>query len=228
MNLKQKVMCLALSVTTLTAQQQQRFDHQVRNLFFSGFAGNQAAMEEALKLTGATLAENPKHAEAMVWQGSGIYYQAGVAARKGEMQESLRLLNQGLSMMQQAVDMEPDNVAVRAPRGSALLTASRVMPAEMARPQLLAGLSDYVRIYDMQKQSGVLERLGTHPKGELLFGLAEAYSRLGDTAKAESFFQMIKDTLPNSAYARRAQTWLETKSLPLNQTGCIGCHVSGK
>jgi hypothetical protein len=33
---------------------------------------------------------------------------------------------------------------------------------------------------------------------------------------------------PNSPYAKRADKWLQTRSLEPRETQCIGCHVPGK
>jgi len=77
------------------------------------------------------------------------------------------------------VALAPDNVAVRIPRGAVLLTASHYIPdAGVARPLIADGVADYQRTYDLQKE--YFATLGSHPRGELLFGLAEGYSRLGD------------------------------------------------
>ena len=94
----------------------------------------------------------------------------------------------------------------------------------MTKPLLERGLSDYQAAYEIQKDE--LTKMGVHPLGELLFGLADANARLGNEPKAAAFFEQIKKLLPESAYAKRADTWLETKTLPMSRTGCIGCHVT--
>jgi hypothetical protein len=91
-------------------------------------------------------------------------------------------------------------------------------------PLIEMGLSDYARTYELQKS--YFATIGTHPRGELLFGLAEGYGRIGDQEKASAFFDVIGRDLPNTVYVKRASLWSETKSLPVNQTGCVGCHVA--
>src|ERR1051326_6901329 len=49
-----------------------RFDFLVREDFFAGMAGNREAFNRAMKVCEDALAKNPKHAEAMVWHGSGL------------------------------------------------------------------------------------------------------------------------------------------------------------
>jgi hypothetical protein len=48
---------------------------------------------------------------------------------------------------------------------------------------------------------------------------------LGNQDKAQSYFERIGKELQGTPYAKRAAIWLETKTLPATQTGCIGCHT---
>ena len=206
------------------AKAQERFDLKVRNDFFSGFSGNAEALSRGMKACEEMLAKSPKNPEALVWHGGGLLFQAGQSFRSGDQPKGMELWTRGLQEMKTAVDLAPDNVAVRIPRGATLLATSRFTPPEMAKPLIEDGVADYQRTYDLQKDH--FDRLGTHPRGELLFGLADGYSRLGDPEKAQQYFEQIQRDLPNSGYAKRADLWMQSKSLPQDQTGCIGCHVS--
>ncbi len=170
------------------------------------------------------LAADPKNAEALVWHGSGEYFLSGRAFQKGDSQKGTELSKLGMKEMDEAVMLAPENVAVRIPRGAVLLTASHFMPPDMARPLIEKGLSDYERSLELQAPH--FDSLGTHPRGELLFGLADGYSRLGNQEKAKMYFERIQAELKDTVYAKRAATWMETKSLPVSETGCVGCHVS--
>ncbi len=205
----------------------ERFDHEVRNDFFAGFAGNAEALERGLQKTEAVLAADPKHAEAMVWHGAGLFYQSGLFFRKGDQAKGMELYGKGVGMMKQAVALAPNNIGVRIPRGAILLSAARQMPPHMAEPLREDGLSDYLAAYELQKNS--LENLGTHPRGELLLGIADSYSRKGEADKAAQYFEMIERLLPGTVYSKSASKWKETRQpLPAAQAGCFGCHVSGK
>jgi len=203
---------------------QERFDLKVRNDFFSGFTGNAEALARGMKACEEVLAKNPKDPEALVWHGGGLLFQAGEAFRSGDQQKGMNLWTRGLAEMKTAVDLQPDNVAVRIPRGATLLATSRFVPPEIGKPLIEDAVGDYQRTYEIQKDHFAL--LGTHPRGELLFGLAEGYGRLGDETKARQYFEQIQRDLPNTAYAKRADLWMQSKSLPLEQTGCVGCHVA--
>ncbi|MGH9672280.1 MAG: hypothetical protein ACRD44_03800, partial [Bryobacteraceae bacterium] len=78
---------------------QDRFDYKVRDDFFAGFLGNTEALDRAMKTTEKVLAANPKHAEAMVWHGSGVYFQASHAFQQGDRQKGIELATKGMQMM---------------------------------------------------------------------------------------------------------------------------------
>jgi len=67
-----------------------RFDHLVRNDFFLGFAGTTPRSTGGMKVAEATLAENPKHAEALVWHGAGLLYRSGALFQKQDFKTLCR------------------------------------------------------------------------------------------------------------------------------------------
>ena len=229
MNSSIAVACALLVGAILTAALPQRssaderFDYKVRNDFFAGFAGNQAALERGMKASEEILARNPKHAEALVWHGSGLLALSGLASQKGDAEKSRELWARGLKEMDDAGTLEPENVGVLAPRGSIYIHASVSMPPAQGRPLLQKGVGDFEKIQEIQK--AYFQELGTHPRGELLFGLAQGWYRLGNEDKARVYFERVVKDLPGSEYEKRAKTWLETKTLSKDQMGCIGCHV---
>jgi hypothetical protein len=203
--------------------QPERFDLRVRNDFFAGFSGDRQALDRGMKACEEDLAKNPKSAEAMVWHGGGVLFLSGQAFQSGDQKKGMEMWTRGLTEMKTATSIK-DDPSTRIPRGAVLLNASRFAPPEMAKPLVADGVADYERA--LEYQGSYFETLGSHPRGELLFGIAEGYARLGDQQRAGAFFERIKKDLPDSVYAKRAATWLETKSLPANETGCVGCHVS--
>ena len=201
----------------------ERFDFKVRNDFFAGFAGSQESLQRGMKTCEEILAGNPKHAEAMVWHGAGLFFLSGQAFQKGDVAKGQDLWARGLKEMDDAVALEPDSIGVRAPRGAGLLQASLAVPPDRAPDLIRRGLQDYERIHELQKDR--LDKLGEHPRGELLFGLANGWYRAGDQEKARGYYERVVREVPGSEYAKRSKTWLETGTLPKNQMTCIGCHV---
>ena len=224
--MKMKTRTLAAAAATcLLAFAQERFDLQVRGYFFSGLGGNASALETGMKMCEEKLAADPKNAEALVWHGSGLYFQAGQAFRKGDQQTGMQLYVRGMKEMDDAVAIAPDSIGVRIPRGASLLGGSRFMQPEMARPLIERAVSDYEKAYELQADH--LDQIGIHSRGELLLGLADGYSRLGDREKAQVWFGRIKGDsgLKGTGYEASADLWIETKSLPGSKAGCIGCHT---
>lgn len=201
-----------------------RFDFRVRELFFAGFAGDQAALERGMKICEEALTANPRHAEAMVWHGSGVVFMAGQAFQRGDVKKGVELWDKGLGEMDRAVDLEPNNVGVRIPRGSSLLVVSRfASDAATKRSLLEKGVNDYEKTLELQKS--YFSQLSAHARGELLFGLAEGWSRLGNVDKSRAYFQRMADEIGDSPRGKQAIEWLKTGKLSqTDPMSCTGCH----
>jgi hypothetical protein len=203
-----------------------RFDHLVRDDFFAGIAGDRRRFDKGMKFCEETLAKNPKHAEAMVWHGGGVLTLAGWAFQKGDLRKGGELWQQGMDEMNAAVALEPENVGVLIPRAAVLFEASKHVPmSALARELLETAVNDYEKVLRLQKS--YFQYLSTHARGELLFGLASGWHRLGDQDKARAFLLRLAKELSGTAYAERATAWLEKKTPPQNHAAnsCTGCHA---
>jgi len=218
------VLTLLLAAFELVAPASaQRFDMVVRADFFAGYAGDEARLQKAMALCESILAENPNHAEALVWHGSGLLFQAGRAFQAGDAQSGLQLFQAGLKQMTDAVSLAPNDVAVLIPRGAVLLAATARMDPVQARPLVELAVADYEKVLSIQ--APYFDTLGDHPRGELLFGLAEGSARLGRLDKARMYFERLVQDVPKSGQSPRAQEWLTTGSIPkVAGIGCVGCH----
>jgi tetratricopeptide (TPR) repeat protein len=200
-----------------------RFDHLVRADFFAGLAGDEAALDRAMKVCEETLAKNPRHAEAMVWHGGGLLFSSSKYFQKGDIQKGMELWNRGVKEMDAAVALEPDNVGVLIPRGASLIPASRfVRSADESKALLQKGVNDYEKVLEIQK--AYFAGLSGHARGELLFGLAEGWQRLGNQEKSRSYFQRIVSEAQGSERQKQAKDFLATGVLPASTQSCTGCH----
>jgi tetratricopeptide (TPR) repeat protein len=204
---------------------QDRFDFKVRNYFFAGLAGDRASLDKGMKICESILGNDPKQPEALVWHGTGLITESREAFQRGDQKSAAELRQRGLDEMDQAVELVPNDLGVRIVRGSVLLVASQYFPQEAARPLIEKGLTDYEKAYSVQGPD--LSRLGTHERGELMIGLADGYARLGQTDKADQWFQRIQRDLPETPYAKSATTWVLTRNLAPRQAGCLTCHAGG-
>ena len=219
-------LCAAFGFTAGLVRGEERFDFKVRELIFAGMAGNQAMFEEGMKLCEEALAVNPKHAEALVWHGAGLFAQAGRHFQKGDAQKGMELSVRGTAEMDKAVELEPENLGVRIPRGAVLISAAAQMSGDPNGPGKMfaaKAVSDYE--VTLARQVDLFAGLGNHPRGELLQGLANGYRWTGQTEKAKAMFARIETELPGTAYAKRAIKFRETGSLTAQESSCIGCHV---
>jgi len=221
------IAAFALSMTsagqTAATPTTQRFDYLVRADFFAGAAGDEARLQKATDLCERTLAENPKHPEALVWHGAILLLRSGLAFQKGDQGNGMPLFGRGVKEMGDAVALAPDNPGVRIPRGAVLIEATKSMSPETARPLLELAVGDYERALEIQAPT--FSTLGDHAKGELLFGLAEASARLGRQDKARAYFERVITDAPTSGQTPRAKEWIATGTLPkASGMGCVGCH----
>ena len=201
----------------------ERFDYIVRADVFAGMAGDDARLQHAKSVCEEALAANPKHAEALVWHGAILFFEAGRAFGKRDFAAGSQLFQQSLQEMQNAVALAPDNPGVLIPRAAVLIEGTRQMQPDAAKPLLESAVANYEHVLEIQ--ATVWPTLGDHAKGELLFGLADACARLGRQEKAREYFSRLIADAPTSGQAPRAKAFLDTGTVPkASGIGCVGCH----
>ena len=219
-----RLLLFIFAAATLLAQA--RLDsNQMRSDLFAGMAGNPDALKRLNDVSSKALAGNPDHAQALVWHGAAMLGEFFMEAQKGNAQAFMGHFQKGSAEMDRAVSLAPDDLEVRIMRASLYAPASRQMPAPFGESMLEKARADLQHTFDLQRPE--LKQIGTHPLGELLQGLADAYSRQGKKDDAEKYYRMIQTMLKGTEYARRADAWMATKQpLPAERTACVGCHVS--
>jgi tetratricopeptide (TPR) repeat protein len=203
-------------------EKEERFDLVVRDDFFAGLLEQDtAALARAMKVCEERLARDPKHAEAMVWHGGGLVMRAGNAFRAGDRASGGKLWEQGMAEMDRAVELEPENVGTRIPRGAVLLAAAPFVPEPTRATLLDKGLGDYEKVLELQ--AAEFDQLSRHARSQLLYGLADGWQRRGDQVKARAYYERLKEAGGDSAYGKRAREWLAGDTKPRQMT-CGGCH----
>ncbi len=201
------------------------FNDQVRAEFFQGFFGNQAALGQAMKAAEDVIASNSAgRPEALAWHGGGLMVESGAAFRDGNSQSAAELWARGMGEMEQAGSLAPANPAVLIPRAAIWFGVSRQAPPDRARPLIEKAVADYESVYRVQEP--YFDKLGTHMRSQLLFGLADGYNRLGNAEKAKFYFEKLA-TLPAGAdHLDQARAYLAGQPYNVNGPGCSGCHES--
>jgi len=220
--LLKSIFTAAFSVAVLSAAG--HFDDKVRTDFFAGIAGDQAALQRAMSESEDAIANDPHFAaEAKSWHGVGLLVMSGQKFQQGDNAGGAELWARAIKEMDEAGQMEPDNPAVLIPRAAAWFSASRTTPPEMGAPLLKKALADYEHVY--QLQAAIFDRLGTHPRSELLFGLADGYARDGNPEKARVYFTKLAAIGPQSGHQQQADLYLKGEKYTVTGVGCAGCHT---
>ena len=80
-----------------------------------------------------------------------------------------------------------------------------------------------------KQQSGIIEQLPVHIRGELLAGLAQSAERTGRKEQLDEYLDKIIESLPDTGYERVAKLW---KTDPLaaakGNISCKSCHNDGR
>ena len=219
-----RVLFIFLAATLLA---QTRLDtDQLRNDLFAAMAGNAEALQRIFVGTENVLKENPNHAQALVWHGAATMGKFFVEP-PGNPQAAMQNVQHGVAEMDRAVSLTPDDLEIRIMRAVVYGPASRNLPPPLAESMLEKTRTDLQHTFDLQEK--YLAELGTHPLGELLQALGDAYSRQGKADDAEKYYRMIQTMLKDTEYARRAGEWMKSRQpLPEAQTNCVGCHIPNR
>jgi hypothetical protein len=219
-----RILIAATAALSASAFAAGHFDDKVRADFFAGIAGDQAALQRGMAAAEDAIANEPQFAaEAKSWHGTGLLVLSGQQFKQGDIIAGTDLWMRANREMEEAGHMQPDNPAVLIPRAAAWLAASRSAPSFMAAPVLKQAVADYQHVYDMQV--GYFDRLNMHMRSQLLFGLADGYARIGDTAKAREFFTKLNVLGPESGHQQQAQAYLKGEQYTVPGAGCVGCHT---
>jgi hypothetical protein len=205
-----------------TATPGDRFDLTFRADFFAGFRGDAARLARGMKLCDDALAANPDHADALVWHGAGLMFLAGEAAARQDAETARERSRRGREEMDRASALAPDSLNVIIVR-AAVLNASAPRVSDRARSEAMqkAAVDGFEKA--LLLQTPYLDQLSEHSRGELLGGLAEGWSRLGETEKSRAYLRRIASELPDTRYAARAKAWLEDGP-QVGPMTCLTCH----
>jgi hypothetical protein len=217
--------CAYLTVAVVSAQPPPgRFDALVREDFFAGMTGDSARFDRAMATCEQALARDSKNAPALVWHGAGLMVRSGIAFRQGHIEEGTTLRASAMREMNEANTMQPRDIQVLIPRAAILLASARYAPQPQARDMAATAAADYEQVLELEAPWWA--SLATHPRGELLGGLATAYRLSGNADKATIYLRRLSSELPGSVYDRKAQAWLaDLSALKQDDHFCLGCHL---
>lgn len=204
------------------AQETERFDEKVRELFFAGFDGNEDALERGMAIVEATLETDPDHPGALAWQAMGRFSQSGMAFQQGDWETGMALYNESVAQFDRAVALAPDSLQTLIPRATVYLAvAPHITHAPTRTTFLETVVGDYTKV--LERRAPDFASLSVHSRGELLGGLADSLWRLGRRDDARVYLDRMIAELPDSPYALMAQRQLDNPETNAQLT-CLGCH----
>jgi len=195
----------------------------------AALSGDTVKFERGMRALEELRAKTPNDPNVKVLYGNGLFARSGLAFQKGDAQNAMKLWQSSMDEMAQAVELAPNNIYVRARRGVVLISATRSasIPDAMAKPLVQQAVADFEKVLEVREKEQTLAQRSEHQRGEVLTGIADGSNRLGDTAKARTYFERITRDLKGTVYERRARAWLENKpeSKAVDFFACSGCHV---
>ena len=213
---------MLLLAVAATAQQTERFDERVRDLFFAGFDGNLDALQRGMAIVADTLEAEPDHPQALAWQAAGWHFQSGLAFQRGDAGNGMMLFDRSLAQFERAVSLAPDDLGVLIPRAANYAASAKFVSHAPTRNMMLEiAIGDYKKVHSLQEH--LFEYLSIHSRGELLGGIADVLWQLGRRDEARPYLQRMVAELPGSPYAMMAQRRLDGSEMAVQLT-CHGCH----
>jgi hypothetical protein len=202
-----------------------RFDYVVRDDYFAGVKGDEAAFTRAVQRIEDALAMNPLDPQPLMWHAMATGFLSGKAYRQGDTVRGHALEAQGGREAEQAVTLAPDDAWVLVFYGMDHSTRARfTSDAGLATRLLEQAAHAYERTQQLQAGD---HTLSVHERGELIMGLADIWRRRNDETRARMYLTRATTELPGTVYATKAQQWLDQQlplpPLPHGYT-CLGCH----
>ena len=211
-----------LMAAPAAANEPERFNETAWELLYAGFSGDDEALERGIALAERTLAADPEHPGALVWQATVWSYQSGSAFAQGDWETGQSLFDKSLAQFDRAVAIAPDSLETRTPRASVLLSVARHTDDASTRNRYLeTAAEDYAKVLELRTPG--FDSLTVHSRGDLLGGLAEVLWRLERRDEAKVYLHRMIAELPESKYAILAQRQLDDPNTPAELT-CFGCE----
>lgn len=202
-----------------------RFDYVVRDDFFAGVGGDEAAFTRAVQRIEDALAANPLDPQPLMWHALATGFLSGKAYRQGDTTRGRALEAQGGREAEQAVTLAPDDAWVLVFYGMDHSVRARfTSDARLATRLLEQAANAYERTQQIQAGE---HTLSVHERGELIMGLADIWRRRNDETRARLYLTRATTELPGTIYATKAQHWLDEKLPPPpapHGYTCLGCH----
>lgn len=234
--IKKTLLLLAL-VTAVAAQSPQSpladsrisVNTLLREDLFSGFlAEDMERFSRGEKNIQLLLEQRPNEkALTLAWSGLANAYRAVRATEANQPAEFQKYYRQSLDLFAQAEKIGPGNPGVAAIHGGTYLVLADRLPKEYRAAAWSQAYDSYRLLWKFQ--SGAVEQLPVHLRGELLGGLAQTAQRTGHPEEQAQYIDKMLAVLANTPYEPAAKHWkAHPESAANSSVACMNCHDQGR
>src|SRR4030095_2213513 len=198
------------------------------DIFAGLIAGNFEQLNAGMKKLDEILGQNPNDPDALAMRAAVLSALAVRDLDKGDTAAFNRQYDEAIRLLDAAYKTDPKAIGVNAVYGGVTLYNYDKLPDQRRQHALQMARRSYNLLYTAQEKA--LENLPLHLKGEVLAGVAETELRSGNTSQAQTYLKRIVETMPDTAYARRAQQWLTNPNsvTATSRLVCQSCHGPGR
>jgi tetratricopeptide (TPR) repeat protein len=198
------------------------------DIFAGLIGGNYQQLNTGMTKLEEILKQSPKDPDALAMKAAGLSALAVRDLDKGDMTGFDRQYDEAIRLLDMAYELNAQGIGVNAVYGGTALYNYGKLPEKRRTHALQMARRSYNFLYKAQEQG--LDKLPLHLKGEVLAGIAESEFRAGNIPQAQVYLKRIVETLPDTAYARRAQQWLANPDsvTPSSRLVCQSCHDDGR
>jgi tetratricopeptide (TPR) repeat protein len=166
-------------------------------------------------------------ADLLAWKGGAILYRAVRALEASKKEEYQKYYGQALELFAQARQLQPQGGGSTAVTGGSYAIFADRLQKEHRAAAWTAAYDAYRILW--KQQSGAIDRLPVHLRGELLGGLAQSAQRTGHTEEAAQYVDKILEIMPGTPYESVAKKWKANPAVA-NSVGitCLNCHEGGR
>lgn len=163
----------------------------------------------------------------LAWSGLANLYRAVRANEANKPDEFQKYYRQSLDLFAQAEKLGPGNPGVAAIHGGTYLVLADRLPKEYRAAAWSQAYDSYRILWKFQ--SGAVDQLPVHLRGELLGGLAQTAQRTGHAEEQALYIDKMLTALANTPYEPTAKQWkAHPESAATSSVACMSCHDAGR
>lgn len=163
----------------------------------------------------------------LAWKGSTKMYRAIRALEAKQNDEFKRSYQQAIDLFAEARKLNSTDGGVAAVNGGTFVLLADRLPKELQPTAWETAYANYKGLW--AAQSGGVDKLPVHLRGELLAGLAQSAQRTGRKEEMTEYVDKILTYMRGTPYEAPAARWKSNpESAATSNIACKNCHEAGR